>query len=264
MDETKELIQYMKKRIALTLLSLLLAGFWAAAQPSYSWTTVRIDSVFDDMKDLRATELIAKYAPLVGPLQEIIGYSNGEYAAVRPESGLSNFAADVIRETAVKHCGAHVDVALTNFGGIRTSLPKGAVRVYDIYSIFPFDNAILVFDIKGSDLLKFFEKMARWPEALSNVRLDITDGRIDTLLIGGEPLDPGKIYKFATIDFLMDGGDGVQLKDFAMNISRTGIFLRDAIVDYIRTMTEEGKVMDLAPDGRVTNTRTVNKGEGNR
>ncbi|MBO4570839.1 MAG: 5'-nucleotidase C-terminal domain-containing protein [Bacteroidales bacterium] len=247
------------KRIALFAAAVLL-GISAAAQPSWKWTTVRMDSAFDEIKDSTATLIIAKYSPLVGPLQEIVGYSEDEYEKHRPESGLSNFAADIIREKGEEFCGAHVDVGLTNFGGIRTNLPKGAVRVYDIYSIFPFDNSLLVFDIKGSDLLKFFEKQARRPEALSNVRLDVVDGQIKTLLIGGEPLDPEKIYKFATIDFLMDGGDGVQLKDFAMNIQRTGKFLRDIIIDYIKEMTAAGRTIDLKGDGRVTVTRTDKEG----
>ena len=242
----------MKKLFFAALALLLLSAAGIGAQPAYKWTTVRMDSTFDEIKDPAATEIIAKYSPLVGSLQEIIGYSEAEYDKHRPESGLSNFAVDIIREKAEQFSGSHIDVALTNFGGIRTSLPKGAVRIYDIYSIFPFDNAVVIFDIKGSDLAKFFQKQARKPEALSNVRLDVVDGQIKTLLIGGEPLDPDKVYKFATIDFLMDGGDGVQLKDFAMNLQRTGQFLRDIIVEHIKGMTAAGKTIDLKPDGRVT------------
>lgn len=241
------------KRILIAIAALLALGLWADAQVKYKWQTVPMDSTYDEIKDPAATEIIAKYSPLLAPLQEIIGYSNAEYEKKRPESGLSNFAADIIRETAEKYCNVHVDAAMTNFGGIRTSLPKGAVRVYDIFAIFPFDNAILVFDIKGSDLYKFFEKQARNPEALSNVHFEVVDKKIKLLEIGGEPFDMNRIYKFATIDFLMDGGDGIQLKDYARNVCKTGIFLRDAIVDYIKQMTAEGRKIDLKEkDGRVS------------
>lgn len=237
-------------RLLLTA-ALLLIAFAAQAQLKYSWTPVRMDSTWDEMKDTKATEIIAKYAPLVEPLQEIIGYSEDEYVKKRPDSGLSNFAVDVIRETAQQMCGERVDVALTNFGGIRTSLPKGAVRVYDIYSIFPFNNQLVWFDISGKDLKRFFEKQAaNRVEALSNVKFVIKNRRIESLLIGGEPLDENKTYKFATLDFLMDGGDGVQLKDMAFNYTLSGVWLRDAIVDYIRNMTKEGKKLDLHPDAR--------------
>ena len=249
------------KKFLLLAAVLMLAASGATAQPAYKWTTVQMDSSFDAITDSTATMIIAKYAPLVGSLQEIVGYSDAEYEKHRPESGLSNFAADIIRETGEKVCGAHVDVGLTNFGGIRTNLPKGAVRIYDIYSIFPFDNSLLVFDIKGSDLLTFFKKQARMPEALSGVRLDVENGEIRTLLVGGEPVDPEKIYRVATIDFLMEGGDGVQLKDFAMNIRLSGRFRRDIIIDYIKDMTARGQVISLKPDGRVTVTISREKEE---
>ena len=159
-----------KRFILLFSLAVLLPAT-VSAQLRYNWSTVRMDSRYDNGTDRTAAEIIGKYSPMVAPLQEIIGYSEAEYDKARPESGLSNFAADVIRETAEKAVGKRVDVGLTNFGGIRTSLPKGAVRVYDIFSIFPFENHIVVFDIKGRDLLKFFKQMAVRPEALSNVYL---------------------------------------------------------------------------------------------
>lgn len=249
------------KRTLIAIVALLALSLGANAQINYKWQTVQMNSDYDEIKDPAATNIIAKHSPLLGPLQEIIGYSTAEFEKKRPDSGLSNFAADIIRETAEKACNVHVDAAMTNFGGIRTSLPKGAVRVYDIYSIFPFDNAILVFDIKGTDLYKFFEKQARNPEALSNVRFEVVDKKIKSLEIDGKPFDKDKVYKFATIDFLMDGGDGIQLKDFAMNVQKTGVYLRDAIVDYIKQMTADGKKIDLKPDGRVTVTYTTPKPE---
>ena len=249
------------KRTLTAFVALLTLGLAANAQINYKWQTVRMDSTYDEIKDPAATDIIAKHSPRLAPLQEIIGYSNDEYASKRPDSGLSNFAADIILETAEKVCGSHVELALTNFGGIRTSLPKGAVRVYDIYSIFPFDNSIVVFDIKGADLYKFLEKQARRPEAFSNVRMDIVDKKITFLEIDGKPFDKDKVYKFATIDFLMDGGDGIQLSQVAMNLQRSEMFLRDAIVDYIKQMNAEGKKIDLKADGRVTFTYTTPKPE---
>ena len=84
------------------LLSVLLLACWgeAAGQFTYKWTPVPMDSTWDTMKDVRATQVIGKYSPQVAPLQEIVGYSEDEYRSGRPESGLSNFAADVIRAIA--------------------------------------------------------------------------------------------------------------------------------------------------------------------
>lgn len=244
------------KRILLLNLLLFATLCVASAQISYKWTPVPMDSTWDSMKDLRATQIIGKYSPQVAPLQEIIGYSEDEYDKGRPESGLSNFAADVIRAVAEQKTGEKVDIALTNFGGIRTSLPKGAVRVYDIYSIFPFDNYLVTFDIKGSDLRRFLDQMIarRRVEALSGVEIVITGNKADKLDVAGAPLDDARVYKFATINFLMDGGDGVVLSDVAFNRKDTGVWIRDAIVEYLRAQMERGEKIVLAPDGRINYT----------
>ena len=232
---------------------LLAACLPAAGQITWKWTPVAIDSTMDDIDDLRATQTIARYRAQVEPLMEIVGYSEDEYSRQRPESGLSNFAADVIRETAQQKTGRKVDIALTNFGGIRTSLPKGAVRVYDIFSIFPFDNYIVVFDIKGSDLHRFLDKMIgrRRVEALSGVSIEIDDRTPVKLEVAGAPIDDERIYTFATINFLMDGGDGVVLSDVAFNREDTGVWIRDAIVDYLREQMNRGEKISLHADGRV-------------
>ena len=245
----------MKRILFLTVLLLAFTGE-AEAQFTYKWTPVPMDSTWDVMKDLRATQVIEKYSPQVAPLQEIVGYSEAEYDKARPESGLSNFAADVVRSIAEEKTGEHVDVGLTNFGGIRTSLPKGAVRVYDIFSIFPFDNYLVTFDIKGNDLRRFLEQMIsrRRVEALSGVEMVITGNKADKLWVGGAPIDDDRVYKFATINFLMDGGDGVVLSDVAFNRKDTGVWIRDAIVEYLKAQMDRGEKIVLAPDGRVQYT----------
>ena len=255
MDETQRLTLYMKRLLMLAVLLLALPG-GAAAQFTYRWTTVPMDSTWDAMTDFRATQTIARYEAQVSPLQEIVGYSEDEYDKGRPEGPLSNFAADVVRAMAEKKTGEPMDVSLMNFGGIRNRLPKGAVRVYDIFSIFPFDNYLVTFDIKGSDLRRFLERMIerRRVEALSGVEMVITGNKADKLLVGGAPIDDQRVYKFATINFLMDGGDGVVLSDVAFNRIDTGIWVRDAIVEYLRDQMERGETISLHTDGRVQYT----------
>lgn len=243
------------KKVFLVLLALwLLCGCAnGQRQMTYTWTPVMMDSEWDEMKDTRATETIAAYAPLVAPLQEIICYSADEYSKHFPESGLSNLIADVVRITAERLSGGRIDVGLTNFGGIRTSLPKGAVRVYDIYSIFPFENSIVYFDIKGSDLRAFLKRMVERGriEALSNVRMKVDGRKLQRLEVGGAPIDDDKMYRFATSNFLMDGGDGLTLADVAVNYVNSEVRIRDAIVDYLREKMNDGETLILEDDGRV-------------
>lgn len=240
-------------KLFLVTIALLLIGEGAFAQIKYGWSNIEVDSTWNEIKDLRATEIIAKYEPMVAPLKEIIGYSKDEYFSRRPESPLSNFAADVIREIAQKHIGSTVDIGRTNFGGIRSSLPKGAVRVYDILSIFPFNNTIVVLSIRGDKLKKIVDKMAynNKFEAMSGIEIVARDNKIVKALIDGKPIDDKKIYKVATIDFLITGGFGTIFKEYAQEAKYTDILIRDAIIEYIKEMTARGETIDLKCDGRM-------------
>ncbi len=245
----------MRRIIVIFCTIALLSAFadYATAQLNYKWTVVPMDSTWNEIKDPAATNIIAKYQPLVAPLMEIIGYSVDEYDKAKPESGLSNFAVDIIRDAASKHCNCNVDIAMTNFGGIRTSLPKGAVRVYDIYSIFPFDNYIVIATFKGDKLKKMLEALAQSGrvEAFSNVEFIIDNRKLVKSNIGGLPINPDKMYKFATINFLLEGGDGVQMKNYMESVEETDILIRDAIVSYIKGMTAKSEKIELKEDGRV-------------
>lgn len=245
------MIRFFKPFVVVSL--LLLWGQNALGQINYSWTSVPIDSLWDDTRDLKATEIISKYEPKVASLMEIIGYSVDEYESRRPESPLSNFAADIIREYAGQITGKTIDFARTNFGGIRSNLPKGAVRVYDIYSIFPFENTIVVLEIKGSNVKKILNKLAQGNrfEAMSGIEIVAKDRKLVKALIGGKPVQDNKLYRFATINFLIEGNSGEIFKKNAENIEYTDVVLRDAITNYIKQMTARDEKIDLKCDGRM-------------
>lgn len=245
----------MRKVIFLMTICLLLASCGRKSGDfEYAWQYHYIDSRYDTGSDMAAVDIIDKYSPQVAPLMEIIGYTDRLVESRRgAESELSNFAADIIRERAEKETGEHVDLAMTNYGGIRTAMPKGDVRVYDIYSIFPFENDIVVCKVKGSKLRQFLDNYARkgYVECLSGVQMVIDNYQITKLDIGGRPLDPNKTYNFATINFLLDGGDGSRIGSYADKVIDTDVLIRDAVVDYIRELTAQGKKIDPKMDGRV-------------
>lgn len=240
------------KKLFFVLACIAAFAAGAQAQITYKWTPVPIDTTWDAMTDFTATKIIAKYSDLIEPMDEILCYSKDEYGRRRPESPLSNFAADAIKSIAEKATGQNIDMAMTNFGGIRADLPKGAVRVYDIFSIFPFNNSVVVCEIKGSNLKKLFSRMSTgWTEAFSNVEIVVDSNKIVKLNVAGAPLDNEKTYKFATVNFLLDGGDGVTIRKMSESVTDTGIYIRDGIVAMLREKGARGEVLDLKKDGRV-------------
>lgn len=229
------------------------------------WSRTKMDSSFNAKKDAQGNyinsksgSIIAKYKPGVDALQTVIGHTNKDITKYSPESPLSNFAVDIMRATAndylKKHkIKGHVNIALTNFGGIRTNINKGDITIADITSVFPFENKIVIVDITGANLKKMFEKFAKRErvEALSGVKLIIEDHEIEKILINGKRLNDNKVYKLATIDFLLGGGDGVYLNTKNSNIIATNILIRDAVIDYIKAQTDRGKEINPIEDNRV-------------
>lgn len=240
------------KRFALILLLALFSVFGAQAQFTYKWTPVPMDSTWDDIKDMKATRIISKYSDMVESLNEILCYSSDEFTSRRPESGLSSFAADAVVAIAEKATGGKIDLGMINFGGIRTSIPKGDIRIYDIYSVFPFNNTIVVAEIKGSNLKKFLNGIStKGVVALSNVEYLVDGTEVRKMDVGGAPIDDEKIYKFATVNFLLTGGDGISIGKIAESVVDTGILVRDGIVALLREKGERGEILNLQPDGRV-------------
>lgn len=188
-------------------------------------------------------------------MSPVIGRSEIEMEAHRPESTLSNFAADILRQSVIAYRGRPADVAVTNVGGLRSSLPKGNITSGDIYEIFPFENSLCILEMSGKSLKDLFVQIAKLGgEGLSGARLVIThDGMLKEATVGGVPIKEDKIYLVATIDYLAEGNDGMKAfweareKDCPENT-----IMRRLVVDYIKKMTKENKAITSAIEGRIT------------
>lgn len=237
---------------------LLFAGLFATVQGQpvrFKWKAQRVlmDSTLNRPEEPRVKAIIDYYKPEMDRLmQQKVGESAREMRSGRPESLLSNFAVDAILDYSRKQTDKEVHFSLTNFGGIRSALPAGNIRRYDIFSIFPFENYLVVIDLRGSSVKKLFNTLAKRVEALSgNVKLVIEGESLTEALIDGVPVDESKIYRVATLDFLLDGGDNMSALSEAVSVEQTGVLIRDAIFAKIEELTSEGRKIDYKLDGRV-------------
>ena len=69
--------------------------------------------------------------------------------------------------------------------------------------------------------------------------------------VGGEPIDPKRLYNVATIDFLLSGGDQIAIGALAEDVVLTPVLVREVVLDHIKAMEAEGKIIDVQKDGRV-------------
>lgn len=185
-------------------------------------------------------------------LKQVVGYSTREMSARRPESELSNWAVDLLMRETQRITGKHIDVGILNFGGIRVDMPQGDVIMDDIRSMFPFRNYLCYVEIKGSDLEEIFRIFARRRvECVGGVKFVAEDGKVKELLVGGKDVDPEQIYRVATVDFLLDGGDSVFVAKNALKLVQTDLKLIDAVEPYVLSLQKAGKPIEYETDGRV-------------
>lgn len=208
--------------------------------------------VFTDGATPRVAALLIDAQPVMAEVKEVIAYSTKAMNAHAPESELSNFVADFIREETARLVNRPVDFAVTNFGGIRVDMPEGDVTLDDIRSMFPFVNKLCYVELKGEDLQHLLEQMAaRKIQCVSGVKMVVADHKLESAEIGGKPLDPRKNYGVATVDFLLDGGDSLYVARNARKLIMTDAIIGQSMEAYIRSLTAEGKAIDYSTDGRV-------------
>lgn len=243
----------MRTRTLFLLLALPLA---LAAQQrnvkSISWQRIEIDKSYDMKIDPVAKRTMEIYKQKVDSVMApTLGLSRKNMSASRPESLLSNWAADMVVDECTCTGLPKADFGLLNMGGLRADMPDGEVTVGNAYLIAPFENSLCVVELKGSDVMELMRNIASvGGEAVSSsVRLNITkDNKLIDATIGGEPIDPNRTYTIATIDYLAAGNDKMVAMKKNTKVHYLKVLLRDAMMENII----KRRVIDSELDGRIT------------
>ena len=200
---------------------------------------------------LVAADMIA-VQPIMASLRRVVAYAPERMEAHRPESELSNFIVDNLMAGVQKSTGRTIDVGVLNFGGIRADISEGNVLSGDIESMLPFKNYPVYVQLKGNDLQLLFEYMAETGmQIIGGAQVVIRGNKLESLTIGGEPVNPESLYGVATIDFLTDGGDGLHIAEKAIVTERMDCTLCELILPCIERLTVAGKPFCYHTDGRV-------------
>ena len=166
-------------------------------------------------------------------------------------SDILNFLADFIRKRG-EELAPGVDFAIINKGGIRRGLPKGKVSEGMIIQMLPFNNRVEVIDVKGSDLAENFDIMARTGgNGVSKgveVTFDPETYKATSILINGQPLDPEKTYRVATIDYLANGGDYMQPLTRGTKVAFAPQILNKEFISYLRSDYSRKKINPSADE----------------
>ena len=218
---------------------------------SFCWERIEVTSELDATPSEVAANVVAPYKASVDSIMAPpLGLSRVAMNAKRPESLLSNWAADVMVEGGTATGLEPADMGLINIGGLRNNMPEGIVRRGDVMLISPFENYMVVLEMKGSDLLELMKDIAavKGEGVSSSVRMKITeDGKLLSCTIGGKEIDPHRIYTVATIDYLAEGNDKMYSLKKAVKRHDIGILARDIMMEYII----KHRVIDSKLEGRI-------------
>ena len=189
----------------------------------------------------KVASLVLEAQPQMVDLKAVIAHSVEEMPHMKTEGTLSSWFVDVVTNKVSELVGTKMDIGICNMGGIRKGMPKGDVLLDDIQSMFPFKNYLVHLKMKGSKLREVFEFMAsKRFEAISGATVEVTGGKVTSVLVGDEPLNDDKVYDVATISFLLNGGDGYYLASASQEVNDLGVVIFDAVIDHINKCTAAG------------------------
>lgn len=205
--------------------------------------------------DQHLTSLIAPYKiNLDAEMNRVIAKSAHALVKRSPvfESTLGNFFADACLQQA-RLLNPSIDFAMpSTSGGMRIDLPAGNLILSNIYELMPFENELIVVDIKGSEIMQlvaFILKTGGQP--IAGLQIKYKNNTATEVLIKGKPVETEKIYKMLTSDYILGGGDSVQGISNVSNKQVLGLKVRDALVNYLKQETAAGREINVILDGRV-------------
>jgi 5'-nucleotidase len=161
-------------------------------------------------------------------------------------------------------------IAITNGGGLRSSIDAGPVSMGEVLSVLPFQNTVATFQLKGSDLLAALENglsqieegAGRFPQVsgmkYSFDRSKPAGSRIVSVEVKeGDafvPLDPEKTYGIVSNNYMRAGGDGYAVfAKSAVNPYDFGPNLELVVADYLAAH----RPYKPATDGRITEVKAA-------
>lgn len=240
------------KKLFTYLLILIVAGY-ACTNKSIKYvrqpSSLSVNATYANQE--AATNMIAPYKmKLDAEMNEVLVISAEEFPKEKgkPETKLGNLVADLSMEVAQPLYKGSIDFCLLNFGGLRTSLPKGEITKGKIFELMPFENELVVVTLPYDSLtsiINYLIDVGGQPVSGMTIQKD----EFGDILSTPYPKQPLKIL---TTDYLANGGDRMYFFSNPVKYERAGIKLRDAIIQYCINQNKKGKQLTAQLDGRIT------------
>ncbi|EOL9021441.1 bifunctional UDP-sugar hydrolase/5'-nucleotidase UshA [Cronobacter dublinensis] len=174
-------------------------------------------------------------AQLMVKIGNVNGRLEGDRSKVR---FVQTSMGHLILNAQIARTGA--DFAVMSGGGIRDSIEGGDITYKDVLKVQPFGNTLVYVDMTGKEVVEYLTAVAQkkpdsgaYPQ-FANVSFTASGGALNDLKIKGEPVDPAKTYRMATLSFNATGGDGYPPVDKKSGYVNTGFVDAEVLKQYIQ------------------------------
>jgi 5'-nucleotidase len=196
-------------------------------------------------------DFIARIGEMGAPIEElktrVVAETSAEITGAREgcraeECTMGNLIADAML-ARVKDQG--IEIAIQNGGGIRASIDAGEVTMGEVLSVLPFQNTLSTFQVTGATIVAALENgvsqieegAGRFPQVAGmTYAFDPSQpagSRISDVMVGGAPIDPGKLYGVVSNNYVRNGGDGYAMFVDAENAYDFGPDLADVTAEFM-------------------------------
>lgn len=191
-------------------------------------------------------------AQLEVKIGSVNGFLEGDRSKVR---FVQTNMGRVILAAQIARTGA--DFGVMSGGGIRDSIEAGDITYKSVLKVQPFGNIVVYADMSGKEVVDYLTAVAQmkpdsgaYPQ-FANVSFVAKEGKLTDLKIKGEPVDPAKTYRMATLSFNATGGDGYPRIDNKPGYVNTGFIDAEVLKEFI----QQNSPLDaaaFAPKGEVS------------
>ncbi len=229
-------------------------------------TEAKGEPLINDGTVAEDADTVARIAEAAKPLEEIRNKVVAEAAAPiggdraecrSKECSMGSLIADAML-ARVKDQG--IEIAIQNGGGIRASIDAGPVTMGEVLTVLPFQNTLSTFQVTGATIIEALENgvsqieegAGRFPQVAGmSFAFDASQpagSRISDVMVGGAPIDTGKLYGVVSNNYVRNGGDGYAMFKTAQNAYDFGPDLADVTAEFL---AEKGPFTPYT-DGRIS------------
>jgi 2',3'-cyclic-nucleotide 2'-phosphodiesterase (5'-nucleotidase family) len=241
----------MKARIIYLFLSVL---FFAGCTKTYlkQKEDFTHSSLKENSESINAKVTIAEYKVKVNAeTEKIIATSTEALLKDGEESTLGNFVCDALNHSSKQEFkNTSIDLVIINRGGLRVNLPKGDIKVINIFELMPFENELVLVKISGEKLLEGLETIIEKKHFFSGLRIKAENNKLLEATINNEKIEKTKNYTVLTSDYLANGGDNFMFLKDPIELQKSNLKIRDGIINYCVFLTENKKQIIPYKDGR--------------